>query len=102
MRTRTVGWLSVMCAVTLFFACSGDRQSNPTPVVDIAAANGGDGTAAAQAAVPKVTICHIPPGNPANAHTITVGAPAVPAHVANHGDSIGPCPVSSPSPTPFR
>ena len=33
----------------------------------------------------KETICHIPPGNPANAHTITVGAPAVTAHLA-HGD----------------
>jgi len=38
----------------------------------------------------KVTICHVPPGNPANAHTITVGAPAVPAHLA-HGDHVGPC-----------
>ncbi len=33
----------------------------------------------------KVTICHIPPGNPGNAHTITVGSPAVRAHLA-HGD----------------
>jgi hypothetical protein len=38
----------------------------------------------------KTTICHIPPGNPANAHTITVGNPAVPAHLA-HGDHIGAC-----------
>src|SRR5713101_3217362 len=38
----------------------------------------------------KVTICHSPPGNPANAHTIRVGAPAVPAHLA-HGDHLGPC-----------
>ena len=38
----------------------------------------------------KVTICHIPPGNPGNAHTISVGAPAVPAHLA-HGDHLGPC-----------
>lgn len=38
-----------------------------------------------------VQICHIPPGNPANAHTITVGADAVAAHLA-HGDSLGPCP----------
>jgi hypothetical protein len=41
--------------------------------------------------VKKTTICHIPPGNPANAHTICVGNAAVPAHVANHGDSIGAC-----------
>jgi hypothetical protein len=39
----------------------------------------------------KTTICHIPPGNPANAHTICVGNAAVPAHVNNHGDFIGTC-----------
>ncbi len=38
----------------------------------------------------QVTICHFPPGNPANAHTIRVGAPAVRAHLA-HGDHLGPC-----------
>ena len=38
----------------------------------------------------RVTICHIPPGNPENAHTITVGVGAVPAHLA-HGDHCGPC-----------
>jgi hypothetical protein len=39
----------------------------------------------------KVTICHIPPGNPANAHTITVGESAVLTHMVKHGDTIGPC-----------
>jgi hypothetical protein len=38
----------------------------------------------------KVTICHVPPGNPANAHTITVSENAVPAHLA-HGDYLGQC-----------
>jgi hypothetical protein len=38
----------------------------------------------------KVTICHIPPGNPDNAHTITVSESAVDAHMA-HGDSMGEC-----------
>ncbi len=38
----------------------------------------------------KVTICHIPPGNPANAHEITVGESAVAHHIA-HGDTIGKC-----------
>lgn len=38
----------------------------------------------------EVTLCHIPPGNPANAHTITVGAPAARAHL-RHGDTRGPC-----------
>jgi hypothetical protein len=39
----------------------------------------------------KTTICHIPPGNPANAHTLTVGDPAVAAHLSHHGDYLGPC-----------
>jgi hypothetical protein len=38
----------------------------------------------------KVAVCHIPPGNPANAHTVVVGAPAVRAHL-RHGDSLGSC-----------
>jgi len=37
------------------------------------------------------TICHIPPGNPGNAHTITIGNPAARAHFANHNDTGGPC-----------
>jgi hypothetical protein len=37
-----------------------------------------------------ITICHIPPGNPAMRITITIGAPAWPAHQA-HGDTCGPC-----------
>jgi hypothetical protein len=42
------------------------------------------------APLPKVDICHVPPGNPANAHTITVSENAVPAHLA-HGDYLGAC-----------
>lgn len=37
------------------------------------------------------TICHIPPGNAAAAHTINVGLPAVSAHLG-HGDTLGACP----------
>jgi len=40
----------------------------------------------------QVTICHVPPGNPGSAHTITVGFPAVAHHLANHpGDHVGAC-----------
>ena len=42
--------------------------------------------------VDKVTICHRPPGNPDNEHTLTIGEPAVDAHLA-HGDTIGVCPT---------
>ena len=38
----------------------------------------------------KVLVCHLPPGNPSNCHTLSIGAPAVRAHLA-HGDFLGPC-----------
>ncbi len=38
----------------------------------------------------KVTICHIPHGNPDNVHTINIGSAAVAAHLA-HGDYLGSC-----------
>ncbi len=40
----------------------------------------------------KVLICHVPPGNPDNAHTICISPNAVPDHFANHeGDHCGEC-----------
>jgi subtilisin family serine protease len=39
----------------------------------------------------KAEVCHVPPGNPGNAHTISVNENAVPAHLA-HGDIVGACP----------
>jgi len=40
----------------------------------------------------KVTICHAPPGNPSNAHTITVGGFAAQAHLIHHDeDTLGAC-----------
>lgn len=42
----------------------------------------------------KVTICHTPPGNPDNAHAITISVNALDAHLA-HGDSVGPCDATS-------
>lgn len=38
----------------------------------------------------KVQICHVPPGNPDNFHTITVSDNAVQAHLG-HGDLLGAC-----------
>jgi hypothetical protein len=38
----------------------------------------------------KVKVCHIPPGDPGNFHTITVGANALQAHLG-HGDLAGSC-----------
>ena len=46
--------------------------------------------ASTRVASPRVKICHLPPGNPSNAHTISVTQAALPAHLA-HGDGAGPC-----------
>jgi hypothetical protein len=46
-----------------------------------------------QAGEDKISVCHVPPGNPENAHVIWVGPAAVPAHLA-HGDVAGVDPNS--------
>jgi len=87
--------LALFLAAVLLAACGGvDPQSAPDPGASadlknapVSGADNGSGGGGGQS---KVTICHVPPGNPDNRHTITVGAPAVPAHLA-HGDTIGPC-----------
>lgn len=38
----------------------------------------------------KMIVCHIPKGNPANKHAISIGKSALKAHLA-HGDFIGDC-----------
>lgn len=38
----------------------------------------------------KMDVCHVPKGNPANAHTLNVDMSAVPAHL-DHGDSLEAC-----------
>jgi len=54
---------------------------------------------AATALIPRVAaaniqICHRPPGNPTNAHEISVSEQSIPAHIA-HGDLLGACMCSS-------
>ncbi len=44
----------------------------------------------AQGGPPRSTICHIPPGNPANGQTLTLPEPAIQTHLA-HGDVMGAC-----------
>jgi len=91
-------WISVTSVVISLAAvgCGGLPEDTGAPVdsvdqdVTAAAATGASAGAGAGAGTTKVTICHIPPGNPSNAHTITVGQPAVRAHLA-HGDTVGAC-----------
>ena len=86
-------WIAITSlAIPLAAAsCGGLPEDTGDPVdrVDQDVAQAPAAGAAGQGTT-KVTICHIPPGNPANAHSITVGAPAVRAHLA-HGDSVGAC-----------
>lgn len=46
----------------------------------------------------KTFICHIPPGNTGNPHTLEVSTSAVSAHLA-HGDTLGACTTNTPEPT---
>jgi hypothetical protein len=40
----------------------------------------------------KVKLCHVPSGNPGNAHTLQISTSAVSAHLGNHsGDKLGSC-----------
>jgi hypothetical protein len=43
----------------------------------------------------KVLICHVPPGNPAAAHTISISENAVSAHLKHHDDYLGACRVNN-------
>jgi hypothetical protein len=38
----------------------------------------------------KITVCHIPPGDPENMHEIDISVNALDAHLA-HGDRVGAC-----------
>lgn len=78
-----------------------DEDSDAAPddpfriqILDLEAGDPGSGfqdvVASAGEAAETVTLCHVPPGNPDAAHTVSVGAPAVPAHLA-HGDVEGAC-----------
>ncbi len=50
----------------------------------------------------KVIVCHYPPENPSNKHSLEIGESALEAHLA-HGDSLGACPqepaLTVPTPT---
>jgi len=76
----------------LFAACTGgDSTSAQQALTDQGCmVNTPDPRACDPADTKKTTVCHIPPGNPANAHTICVGNDAVPAHL-DHGDFLGTC-----------
>ena len=90
---KNTGWLNgaFLCSalLTLLTGCGRGNDADEVGASSSAEKNRSNPTQDGDASK-KVTICHIPPGNPPNAHTITVGEPAVRAHLA-HGDHLGPC-----------
>ena len=84
--------IAPFAAVVFLCACGADQdrsQSDASSSLEQELAKAH--AAAAKSPDGKVTICHFPPGNRANAHEITVGEPAVRAHVQQHGDRVGGC-----------
>ena len=74
----------VICCICLVVTLSvGELNAKP---------RGGFKEGGAKPTKEKVCLCHIPPGNPAGAHTICVGSSAVRAHLG-HGDTLGSCPA---------
>ena len=77
-------------------ASTSDTREEQIQLARSAAGNGNGGNGG-QAG--KVTLCHFPPGNPGNPQTLSVGASAVPAHLA-HGDTLGACGSTLPDTVP--
>ena len=91
---RTSAAWMVLCSALLAFGCGGPTTTEEDPSLATGDDNLGAGEAPATdgGTAPDgfATICHIPPGNHANAHTIRVGLPAMAAHL-RHGDTLGAC-----------
>ncbi len=82
--------LMLLASLPLAVGCGPEVAGDAEALAGGSAALGAAAEAHADAGSDKVAVCHIPPGNPANAHTIVVGAPAVQAHL-RHGDTLGAC-----------
>jgi hypothetical protein len=88
-RTFLLGTLAALALGACTAQVAGSSQAEKS-LPETCTANATDSRACDPADTKKTTVCHIPPGNPANAHTICVGNAAVPAHI-DHGDFIGTC-----------
>jgi hypothetical protein len=84
---------------TSLTACPTSNESYTVSVVDANGCTASDQLSicvvdvtcyAGNSSIQKVQMCQVPPGNPANAHTICIDASAVPAHLAI-GCQLGEC-----------
>ena len=81
MEPRAVLSITITAVILFTILLLPSSESKPQPDFEFGYGYGNE----------KVVICHAPPGNPDNRHTITVGFPAVQAHL-DHGDTLGSCP----------
>lgn len=103
-RPRIFALLLGIALVMFGFGC-GEPVENDTANLGAALSHGEDGDdesgshgahcdraeqMASESKPHKITICHIPPGNPDNAHTINISKKAVRAHL-DHGDTLDGC-----------
>jgi hypothetical protein len=116
MKIRNLSIASMSTVVALFglgqvIGCGGttDESTADETLAALVACHLDDGTVEHDALIracdpkhdaKKTTICHIPPGNPANAHTLCIGNPAVGPHLSHHGDYLGPCHTETRCPPP--
>ncbi|HEY0707390.1 MAG TPA: hypothetical protein VGG33_11370 [Polyangia bacterium] len=106
-RFSSLGTLGAVLGLATLLGCGTgeaddvelDEASYAERLAKLNACNLNDGTVEMEADVrackpgntKKTTICHVPPGNPANAHTLCIGNAAVHAHLTHHDDYLGPC-----------
>ncbi|MCP4695224.1 MAG: hypothetical protein GY862_00030 [Gammaproteobacteria bacterium] len=72
------------------FDASGENNGSPFPFSRTSKLNSAPAGEAGKRAGDKISVCHIPPGNPGNAHSLSVSANALQAHLG-HGDHEGNC-----------
>ena len=105
MTARPFGLLLVAALTMLVATCGGGGGGPTSPSLEQTSAGQGDGTndqgpgdgggglgeateCPTSGNPDKVLVCHVPPGNPDNAHDICIDDSAVTAHLA-HGDYLG-------------
>lgn len=77
-------WLLAGLVVSQLLSCTAGHSTNLTPLPPPFKVQAAD----------KVDICHLPPGNPENAQTISIAASTLATHLA-HGDKEGECPSTA-------
>jgi hypothetical protein len=75
---------------TLEATLEATQDGTPSATLEPTAAATSDPCESTSATGGKVTVCHLPGGDINKARTLTIGAPALPAHLG-HGDYPGPC-----------